>query len=809
MLTFLKLFIRNVFRNKTFTILNIAGLATGMACFILIMLWVRDELSYDRYNIHCDRIVRITFHSRINGTEGISPYCPAPLSAALVNDYPEVEKSVRFRNYGKSIVKYGNTSFTEYDITYADSTIFGIFTIPLVRGNPENALTAPFTVAISESMARKYFGDEDPIDKMLKFDAKTDFRVTAVFRDLPETSHMKFSFIASLYSFNEYQDGLWLNNNFLTYALLREKSDPDAFAQKMPDLISRYVAPQAVKALGTSWESILEKGILLEFNVQNLKDIHLNPDIYSGFTTGGDKKYVYIFILIAVFIILLACINFVNLSTARSTMRLKDVGVRKVFGVQRHMLGLQFLIESVLIVIAAYFLAMVMTEISLPWFNMLTEKNLSIKYFDPAFIGEISVLIIVISLLAGSYPAIYLSSFRPIAILKGEMVTGRRGASFRSILVVSQFTISLILLSSAMILSRQMDYVQKKNLGYDRENLLIVNNCNLLGKNIENFKNQIRTSPQIITISQTGYLPSPSSRNHGSMWRDGILNNDPVLFTHFFVDTGYISTFKMKVVEGRAFSSKFSTDSAALLINRAAVRMLGWKDPIGRKLGTLLTGNYNMEHAVLDTYTVIGVVEDFNFNSLHRPVEPLALYLKRSDEMIICRTRARTDIPELVSFLKAIWTENAPDQPFEYDFVNDSLQRQYKGEMRLGWILGIFTGLAFFVSCLGLFGLALFASEQRKKEIGLRRVNGSGISQIVWMLVTKFTRLIILAACIACPLSYFLMSRWLENFAFRTAISPLVFIFTVLISILLAIVTIGFQSYRAAVANPVNTLRSE
>jgi len=380
MLSFLKLFIRNVFRNKTFTILNIAGLAIGMACFILIILWVRDELSYDKFNDNAGRICRITFHSRIHGTEGVTPYCPAPLAAALVNDYPEVEKVVRFRHYGKSIIKYGNTSFTEYNIIYADSTVFGVFSIPVTRGNPETALTAPFTVAISESMARKYFGTEDPIDKMLKFDEKADYRVTAVFRDLPAASHMKFSFLPSLYSFNEYKEGLWLNNNFLTYVLLREKSDPAAFAGKMPDLISRYVAPQAVQALGGTWENIVEKGILLEFNVQNLLDIHLNPDIDSGFDTGGDMKYVYIFILIAVFIILLACINFVNLSTARSAMRLKDVGIRKVFGVQRHMLAFHFLMESVLVVIAAYVLAMVITEISLPWFNTLTEKKLSIRF---------------------------------------------------------------------------------------------------------------------------------------------------------------------------------------------------------------------------------------------------------------------------------------------------------------------------------------------------------------------------------------------------------------------------------------------
>jgi putative ABC transport system permease protein len=809
MYSFLKIFFRNVLRNKTFTFLNIIGLAIGMASFILIMLWVTDELSYDKFNINADRIFRINFYSRISGRESNSPYCPAPLASTLLQDYPEVEKTVRLRNYGKVIVKYDNISYTEYDISYADSTIFDVFTIPVINGNPETALTAPNTVAISESTAKKYFGNEDPVGKVLKFDNTNDYRVTTVFRDLPEASHFHLKLIASLYSFNEYKDALWLNNNFFTYVLLKKNSDPVVFGQKMPELISRYVAPQAVKALGASWESILEKGILLRFSIQKLTDIHLDPDVYSGFGPGGDIRYVYIFILVAIFLILLACINFINLSTAKSATRLKDVGIRKLFGVQRPVLSFHFLLESVFTVIAAYILAMVFTEVSLPYFNILTEKKLSINYFDIKFLGEVAVLILVISLLAGSYPALYLSSFKPISVLKGDMVTGRRKTVFRSILVISQFAISLILLSSVMILKRQMNYIQEKNLGYDKENLLIINNCNLLDKNRLNFKSQIKGNPQIVSITQSGNLPSPSDRNQGSIWRDGIISNDPILFTHFYIDSGYLKTFGIKVVEGRGFSGQYSTDSSSVIINQTAVKKLGWKEPIGKKIGTLLTSENKSGKLIPDTYTIIGIVEDFSFSSLHMPVEALAMYLKRSDDMIICRTRKDTDIPELLSFLKSKWTENAPGQPFEYDFIDECLHRQYKGEIRLGWILGIFTGLAFFVSCLGLFGLALFTAEQKKKEIGLRRVNGSSITQIVWSLAVDFAKLILIAAVIACPVSYFLMSRWLENFAYRISIPLWIFAATTLLSFFLAIVTIIYQSYRAATANPVNTLRSE
>ena len=363
---------------------------------------------------------------------------------------------------------------------------------------------------------------------------------------------------------------------------------------------------------------------------------------------GGDIKYVYIFILIAVFIILLACINFTNLSTARSTTRLKEVGIRRVFGVQRSTLSLQFMLESFLIVFSAYILAMVLTEISLPFFNRLTEKSISINYFDIRFIGAVLALIIAVSVLAGSYPAIYLSSFKPISVLKGEMVTGKKRTRFRSILVVGQFTISLFLLSSVLILNKQMRYIQTKNLGFNKEHLLVITNTNLLDRNIENFKNQLITNPQILSFSESGFLPSPSNRNNGSVWRDGIMSNDPVGFTHFFVDYDYVKTFGMKIVRGRGFSKEFSTDSSAIVINQAAAKLLGWQDPIGRKIGAILKPDFDVKKPVLDVYTIIGVVEDFNYNSLHEPVRALALYLKKSDQMITCRLRVDTNIPQLV-----------------------------------------------------------------------------------------------------------------------------------------------------------------
>lgn len=809
MLSFLKLFIRDAMRNKAFTFLNILGLSVGMAAFIMIMLWVSDELSYDSYNVNAGRIFRINMFFRFNGVEKTATQCPAPMAQALKNDFPETEKVVRFREYGYSIIRYGDNVFTEKRIIYADSTFFEIFSIPLIKGDPKKALTVPYTIAISESMAKKYFGQEDPVNKILRFNNEDDYRVTAVYKDIPRASHFHFDFIASLYSANEYRENNWLAGNFPTYVLLNKKADPSAFENKLPGIVERYIAPDAAKGFGTTWEKLLESGMLVKFSIQNLRDIHLTTGISGEFEASGDMKFVYIFTLIAIFIILLACINFTNLSTARSAARLKEVGIKKVFGISRTKLSLQFLFESLLIVFAAHIVAMILTEITLPFFNDLSGKNLSINYFDVRFIGAVVGIIIVVSFIAGSYPAIYLSSFKPITVLRKEIVSGRKRSASRSVLVVGQFVISIALLSSTLILYRQLNFIQKKDLGYNKENLLVVNYTYLLNNKIDIFKNQVLANPQVLNATLSEFLPSPSSRNNGSIFRDGIISKDPLWCTIFNVDYNYIKTLDMKIVRGRAFSRDFPSDSSAVIINEAEAKLLGYEDPIGKKIGTLTGREVDNNKLLLDVYTIIGVVKDFNHSSLHEPVSGLAMFLVRSTTSITFRIRDDANISELLAFIKSKWTENGPGQPFEYEFVRDSLDNQYKGEIRLGRILGIFTGLAFFVSCLGLIGLALFASEQRKKEIGLRKVNGSGIYQIVWLLTSDFTKLIIIAFSIACPLSYYAMNKWLQSFAYRIDISLWLYVLTGLLCYIIAMCAVAYLSFRAAATNPVETLKNE
>lgn len=805
----IKFFFRNVFRDKVFTTLNILGLGVGMAAFILIMLWVSDELSYDKYNVNADRTLRIKMFFMFNGVEQTTASCPSPLAEALKNDFPEVEETVRLRNYGGATIKYNEKVFNEDNIIYADSTFFDVFTIPLIGGKVKGALAAPFTVALSESMAKKYFGSEDPVNKMLRFDNRNDYLVTAVYKDIPHASHFHFDFVASLYSYDEYKSRMWLDANFATYVRLQRNSPAATFDQKLSQVIEKYVAPQVVQGLHTSWDKILESGFKMAFSSQLITDIHLSPGITGGFEAGGDRKYIYIFTLIAVFIIVLACINFINLSTAKSSSRFKEIGVKKVYGIQRARLSIQFLLESLLIVFIAHIVAMILVEITLPYFNDLTGKSLSISYTDIGFIAGIFGLIVVVSLLAGTYPAIYLASIKPIAILKREMMSGRKKTSFRSILVVGQFTISIVLLSMSLLLGKQLHFIQDKNLGYDKEHLLVIKNTYLLGKNINHFKGQIETNPSIVSLTQSSFLPSPSSRNNSAIYPDGVLTEKPVFCTLFDVDFEYIKTFGMKMSKGREFSKDYSTDSTAIIINEAAAKLMGWEDPVGQKLGVAGITDPKTQSARLNVYTVLGVVKDFNYSSLHEPVAALAMFIGNSAGNITCRIKPQTDLPELISNIRSTWSENAPNQPFEYDFIGESVSRLYGADTRLGSILALFTGLAFFVSCLGLFGLALFTSEQRTKEIALRKVNGSGVIQIMWLLSVDFSKLILFSFAIACPVSWLLMNNWLEGFAYHTRVSWWIFVVTGAISYAIALISIGYLSHRAASANPVETLKKE
>jgi putative ABC transport system permease protein len=785
--------------------LNTMGLAIGMAGFILIMLWVKDEMSYDKYNENASRIVRTKIEFSIMGKGDNAVVSPAPMAAALIADFPEVENAVRFRDYGSSTIKYEDKSFKENRIIYADSTVFDIFTIPLIKGNLKTALTAPNTITISESAAKKYFGDEDPMGKLLKFNNRKDYEITGVYKDIPSASHFHYDFIASIYSSEECYNNIWVSFNFATYVLLKEGVNHKDFENKLTLLVDNYISVQTSQWMDMPWEKVKENGTNMEVKIQELKDIHLHSHYTGELSVNGDIMYVYIFIIIAIFILILACINFTNLSTAKATSRSKEVGMRKVFGIRTFTLVRNFLLESFIVVFIAHIVAMILVEVSLPYFNDLSRKTLSISYLDPSILIGLIALIIITSLFAGSYPAFYLSSFKPISALKNEVTSGKKKTRFRSILVVGQFVISIVLLTSALVLNKQMSYIQNKNMGFEKENMIALRNTYLLRNSIESFKTDLLKSPDIKKVSTSSFLPIPNSSSSNTvLFKDGIKTPEIASYEVWNIDCDYMSTLGLKIIKGRNFSKDFLTDSTCVLMNETAAKSFGWDDPIGHIIG--ISSGTNTE---LGNYTVIGVIEDFNFESVHDPIKPLVCFLNRSTGAMSIRMEAKADVRSTLKFLEKKWKEYAPDQPFEFDFFDESLNQMYAAEVRLGRILISFTVLAFLVSCLGLFGLALFTTEQRKKEIGIRKVNGASISQTIVLLSYDFTKLVVISFIIACPISYYIINKWLENFAYRTNISWWIFAITGLLSYVIAMIAIVYQSYRAAAANPVETLRDE
>ncbi len=809
MKSFFNLLFRVISRNRLFSFLNIAGLAVGMASFIIIVLWIVDELSYDKFNENADRIVRVVSYFTMNGKEGRDIYSPAPLAEALKTDFPEVENAVRFRSRGSYIIQKDDIVFNESRIMFVDSTFFNVFTFPLISGDPDKVLTARRSIVISESMSKKYFGDDNPLGQMLKLDNRTDYQVTGVFKDMPAASHFHYDFLASLHTIEDANNDMWLNSNYPTYVLLKEGVDMETVDAKMNLIVEKYISVQAEMALGMSWKEIQDSGTDLGYSLQRLTDIHLHSNFEGELEAPGSIGSVRIFGIIAAFIILIACINFTNLSTARSVTRLKEVGVRKTYGVTRKQLIKQFIGESVLIVILAHIFSLVLVELSLPYFNNLTGKNLYIDYFSAGYLLSIAAMIIFVSLLAGAYPSFYLSSFRPIHVLRGETESKSSTFSFRSILVILQFFISLVLLSATLILGRQMNYMQNKELGYDKDRVIVINNTYLMpGDNATTFQNRLKRIPSIENATKSSYLPIPSTRNNGTVFPDAIITENLFNCQQWTVDNDYLETLGIKLKEGRNFSKDFATDSLSLLINETAAKELGWEQPVGRIIGV---PNYYdpTQEMVFDEYTVIGVVEDFHFESMHLPIQAMIMFLGNSPGKVIIRVDKNADISGLMDDIEQIWKEFVPGQPFSYTFVDQRIERQYQSERRLGKILTIFTIFAFFVSCLGLIGLSVFTSEQRKKEIGLRKVNGSGIGQIIWLLSIDFTKLVLISFVLSVPFTIIFMQKWLDGFAYRTPISWWIFALTFLITYGVAMIAILFQSLRAATSNPVDTFRTE
>jgi putative ABC transport system permease protein len=805
---YFKIAFRNLWKNKGYSAINIFGLAIGIATCLLISLYVLDELSYDKYNKNADRIYRINANIKFGGDEQNLAVCPDPMAFTMVKDYPEVENAVRFRGYGPSLVKKGNENIKEERIIYTDSTLFDVFTLPMIEGNPKKALTEPNSVVITEKVAKKYFSTTHAIGKVLRFDNKNDYKITAVIKDVPENSHFNFDFFIALAGVQEANQNIWLSFNFNTYLLLRKDADVKSFQKKFDQILAKYMFPQAEQLLHINKEDFKKSGNFVNLSLIPLTDIHLRSDRVAELAPNNDVQVVYIFSIIAIFILLVACVNFMNLSTARSANRAKEVGVRKVLGTQRKNLVSQFLTEAVVMSLIAFVFAIAIAFLLLPYLNQLALKQLTLSVSDhPYLLPLLVTFAIMVGLLAGSYPAWYLSAFRPIQVLKGTVSAGFKRSYLRSGLVVFQFFISITLIIATIIIYNQLNYIRNRKLGFNKEQVLLVRDAYALDKQAESFKQEVLKYPEIISGTKSGYLPvSNSGRDNESLFAEGHIENDKAVATQFWtVDHDYLKTMGMQIVEGRDFNKEFATDSSAIILNETAVKLFGFSgNPIGRKVTELIDLNAKTTR----DFTVIGVVKNFNFESLRQNIGALCMKIGNSTGTISFRMRT-TDATQTIGHIKSIWKKIAPNEPFTYSFLNEEFDNMYRSEERSGKIFISFAVLAILIACLGLFGLAAYAAEQRTKEIGIRKVLGATVSNIVGMLSKDFLKLVLLASLIAFPVSWWIMNKWLQDFAYRIHIDWWVFVLATAMAFSIAIITVSFQAIKAALTNPVKNLRTE
>ncbi|KIC93641.1 ABC transporter permease [Flavihumibacter solisilvae] len=805
-----KLAWRNLLKNRFFSLINILGLATGLACFILITLYVTDELSYDRYNEKASRIYRVNSDIIFGTTELKLAVSSDPMGATLKKDYPQVEEFARlYTSSGSKLIKKGNVFINEGNVGHADSTFFRVFTVPAISGNTNTALNEPNTVVVTKSAALKYFGTTDVIGKTIETNDNngTLYKITAVVKDIPTNSHFHFDFIFSMDNV-DYNFGNYLSHNFQTYLLLKEGTDPKEFDKKFIEFTDRYVLPQAKQFMQVnSMEEFRQAGNKLEYHLMPLTDIHLRSDRVAEISVNGNIQYVYIFSAVALFILLIACINFMNLSTARSANRAKEVGIRKVLGTERKTLIRQFLTESTTVALLSLLLAIGIALLALPYFNRISGKEMSWTLMTTTgFLLLLVILPVVIGLLAGIYPSFYLSAFKPIMVLKGKINAGAKRSTLRSVLVIFQFATSIILIVGTIIVYRQLNYIQNKKIGFNKEQVLLIEGTGALGNNNQAFRNEVMRIAGVKSVATGGFLPvSNSSRNDNTFSKEAVMDSKNGFNMQVWrIDENYIPLMGMEMAMGRNFSKEFKTDSSAVIINETTASILGYDNPVGKKI---YTSDVN-DPAQSIEYNIVGVVKNFNFESMKQQIGALCFRLGDA----YWETAFKVDpanMKQLVSQVEKEWTKLAPSYPFSYKFLDESFNNMYRAEQRAGQVALSFSVLAIVIACLGLFGLASFMAEQRTKEIGVRKVLGASMNNIVSMLSRDFLRLVLVSAVFAIPLSWFIMHRWLENFAYRVNISWWVFLLAAILAVVIALLTISFQTVKAALTNPVDSLRSE
>jgi putative ABC transport system permease protein len=804
---YFKIAFRNLSKHKLISFINLFGLAVGLTCCLLILAFILNELSYDKYNVNASRIYRVT--RTFNNQDGtislrLSTISP-PFGPYLTNDFPDIQKMTRMLDNGITPIRYHENLFNENNVYFADENFFDVFTHKVATGDPKTALANPFSVMLTEEMAKKYFGNEEPVNKMLRFNNQFNLKVTGVYKDFPANSHMHPGMLISFNTLNDTAvygaENLrtnWGNNSFFTYLLMPENYPVKSMVAQFPSFVDRHMDHKDYNGLNPSKFTSLE--------LQKLTDIHLYSHTDYEAEQNGDINRVYIFSVIALFILLIACINYMNLSTARSALRAREIGIRKVIGARKNELIFQFLSESVLICCVALITAVFLTWLTLPWLNKISGQQI---YFSSLLKWKIIIPLLispfVVGILSGIYPALFMSSFQPIKTLKG-LFKSSGGISFRKILVVAQFAISIVLIITTAVVFQQLHFMQKKSLGFDKEHMLIITYNNDVSKQYDALRTELLSNNSFKNVARSSRIPTGRLLDDMGAYTVSGDSMQPVNtdIKYVSVDYDFIPTYNIPLLAGRNFSRDYGTDTAGFVLNESAIKALGWKTAQNAVGKDFKYGNQKGH--------VIGVMSDFHFESMHQQIIPLVMVMfppSVGSFNNVSVKIAGNDISAALNHLEKTWRKFLPETPYQFNFLDERFDKLYQSEQRQGTIFIVFAFIAIFIASLGLFGLSAFAITQRVKEIGVRKVLGANVGSIVTLLAKDFLKLVIIAAIIAFPVAWFAMHNWLKDFAYRISIQWWVFLLAGILAALIALVTVSFQAVKAATANPVKSLRMD
>jgi len=794
---------RNLLKNKVFSFINIFGLSTGIACFVLIASFVYNELNYDKYPKDAKDIYRVHVSLTGNGDVAVYPNVDVAVGEGMKNAFPEILASTRI-SPAKDYVKYNDKQFKEQHLAFADSNFLQLFSIPLIEGSDKDALVQPNSIVISKVLAKKYFGNEEAVGKSLTIGTQQAvYKVTGIIDKVPDDSHFHFDAFISLSTFH-ITNGTWSNLGFYTYLLLNKNADPKKLEAKFPQLVLKYVVPEIQHDMGVSLAEAQKSAKTFVFSLQPLTGIHLYSNTKYELEPNGDIQYVYIFSALALFILLLACVNFTNLSTARAVKRSREVGIRKVLGSLKKQLIFRFLAESVLLTFFAMLFAYVIIYFLLPYFNEVANKDTSFGFFlNYKWIIAMIMVALASGIIAGIYPAFFLSAFNTIKVLKGSSSSGQgaQKKSLRSSLIVFQFFVSTTLIIATIIVYQQLHYMQNKKLGYDKDQVLFLPDARLLGSNQNAFEQQLLRDSRVVSATIARSVPGGEIMDGTEIYpRNETGNGTEIHANIYHVDYDYLKTLGIRVVQGRNFSKDFPTDSVGVVINESAVRELGWNglNPVGRSI--VRSGQHE--------FKVIGVVRDFNYASVKQKIAPMMMMLGGNYGGLIIKIKTK-NVKGFLSDLKKQWDTFNPSGPLEYNFLDEQFAALYASEQRTQRIFSAFAILAIIIAGLGLFGLSAFVMEQRTKEIGIRKVLGASVQQLLVLVSKEFLLLIGIAFIISIPVTWWAMHAWLQDFAYRININVWVFAMAGFAVLMIALLTISFQAIKSSIANPVKSLRTE